>query len=109
MATKKTGDGNAALLDLKVASRLLDLLATDNDFRKLFKKDPRAALVTAGYRQDAEELDRLSECCKVHRIAPKRHIIKSREALLELMTSGMSQNPIHLNIESNAPRRPRKP
>ena len=44
MATKKTGaSGKAAPLDPKVASKLLDKLGTDNEFRRLFKKDPKAA------------------------------------------------------------------
>ncbi|MFC6840533.1 NHLP-related RiPP peptide [Xanthomonas theicola] len=105
---RKTGGGAAAQLELKVASRLLDLLATDNDFRRLFKKDPRAALVNVGHAADAEGLAQLSKCLCVQRIAPKQDIARSREALLEMMTSGMSQNPIHLNVESNASRRTRR-
>lgn len=48
MATKKKGPGPAAL-EPKVVRRLLDLLSTDNDFRRLFKKDAQAALAQAGY------------------------------------------------------------
>lgn len=48
MATQK---GNPpAPLDPKVIKKLLDLLSTDNEFRRLFKKDAHAALVKAGYR-----------------------------------------------------------
>ena len=43
MATKKTGV-RAPALDPKVADKLLDKLSTDNDFRRLFKSDPAAAL-----------------------------------------------------------------
>ena len=51
MATKKTGaSGKAAPLDPKVASKLLDKLGTDNEFRRLFKKDPKAALIQAGHK-----------------------------------------------------------
>ena len=51
MATKKTGaSGKAAPLDPKVAGKLLDKLSTDNEFRRLFKKDPKAALIQAGYK-----------------------------------------------------------
>ena len=51
MATKK---GPApAPLDPKVQKKLLDLLSTDNEFRRLFKKDAHAALVKAGWKAPA--------------------------------------------------------
>lgn len=51
MATKKTGKGpGPAPLDPKVVKKLLDLLSTDNEFRRLFKKDAHAALVKAGHK-----------------------------------------------------------
>ncbi|MCL1635892.1 NHLP-related RiPP peptide [Luteimonas sp. SX5] len=54
MATKKTGKGpGPAPLDPKVVKKLLDLLSTDNEFRRLFKKDANAALVQAGYKPPA--------------------------------------------------------
>ena len=37
-------------LSPKVADRLLDLLSTDNEFRRLIKKDPQAAFIQAGYK-----------------------------------------------------------
>ena len=51
MAAKK---GPApAPLDPKVARKFLDLMSTDNDFRRLYKKDAHAALVKAGYKSPA--------------------------------------------------------
>lgn len=51
MATKKTGKGPApAALEPKVVKKLLDLLSTDNEFRRLFKKDAHAALIKAGFK-----------------------------------------------------------
>lgn len=51
MATQKTGKGpGPAALDPKVVKKLLDLLSTDNEFRRLFKKDANAALAQAGYK-----------------------------------------------------------
>ena len=50
MATKKTvAQGKSAPLDPKVADKLLDKLSTDNEFRRLFKKDPAAALAKVGH------------------------------------------------------------
>ena len=62
MATKK-GNGPAPL-DPKVAKKLLDLLSTDNDFRRLFKQDAHAALVQAGWKPALPGgLARLSRAC----------------------------------------------
>ena len=115
MATKKTGaSGKAAPLDPKVAGKLLDKLSTDNEFRRLFKKDPKAALIEAGYKLpkgDAEasaRFEQLCVCARVQSIAPKADIIKARGSLLEVLMAGMMQSPIQLNVASSAARRTRK-
>ncbi|MGH8025563.1 MAG: NHLP-related RiPP peptide [Pseudoxanthomonas sp.] len=112
MATKKTGaSGKAAPLDPKVAGKLLDKLSTDNEFRRLFKKDPLSALVSVGYKppqDDGSALRSIQNCCRVDRIAPKADIVKTRGAMLELLMAGMMQSPIHLNVASTAARRTRK-
>lgn len=112
MATKKTtgASGKTAPLDPKVAGKLLDKLGTDNEFRRLFKKDPKAALISVGYREPLEGVagsrqPRLHACCAVDRIAPKADIIKARGALLELLMAGLAKSPIHLNASTSAARR----
>ena len=115
MATKKTSaSGKAAPLDPKVAGKLLDKLSTDNEFRRLFKKDPKAALIQAGHKlpkgdvEAAARFEQLCACAKVQSFAPKADIIKAREALLEVLMAGMMQSPIQLNVASSAARRIRK-
>ena len=115
MATKKTGaSGKAAPLDPKVAGKLLDKLSTDNEFRRLFKKDPQTALVQAGYKLPKgdtaalAELERVCCCMAVQNIAPKADVIKARESLQEYFTAGLGMSPIHLNVPSTASRRTRK-
>ena len=115
MATKKTtgASGKTAPLDPKVAGKLLDKLSTDNEFRRLFKKDPKAALISVGYKEPLEtgtggRQRRIYDCCTVTRIAPKADIIKARGALLESFMAGLGQSPIQLNVSSNAARRTRK-
>jgi putative modified peptide len=128
MATKKgAGAKKAAALDPKVADRLLDLLSTDNEFRRLFKKDPQAALVTAGWKPPKAPAAASvgakvrkgppfpppgpppvvppGMCLKVDRIAPKEQIIKSRGELRAMLTSGLGQQPIQLNVSGAAPRK----
>lgn len=85
------GKGPApAPLDPKVVRKLLDLLSSDNDFRRLFKKDAHAALVKAGYKAPAGatagNAAALSggECMQLQstdRIAPKEQIQRDRAKL----------------------------
>ena len=115
MATKKTGaSGKTAPLDPKVAGKLLDKLGTDNEFRRLFKKDPRAALLEAGYKlpkgdaEAAARLEHLGGCARVQNIAPKADIVKAREQLSGMLLAGLGQSPIQLNAASSLVRRTRK-
>jgi putative modified peptide len=97
MATKKTA-GRAPALDPKVADKLLNKLSTDNDFRRLFKKDPAAALVKVGHPKDAAALT--GGCCQIDSIAPKAQIAKVRDELKTMLTTGLSMGPIMLNMKS---------
>ena len=125
MATKKTGTRSAPL-DPKVADRLLDLLSTDNAFRRLFKKDPQAALAQVGHPEAKAALAAqrkgppftppgpptaippVATCYQVQRLAPKASIVKARAELREMLTSGLSQGPIQLDAGTTAARRTRK-
>ena len=104
MATKKTGaSGKAAPLDPKVAGKLLDKLSTDNEFRRLFKSDPRAALIQAGHKlpkgdaEAAARFEQLCGCAKVTNIAPKADIQKARQEIMANLTAGLGHQPIQLN------------
>lgn len=103
MAKTKT-----APLDPKIADKLLDLLSTDNEFRRLFKKDPYAALTKVGYRAPKDAVAATHKgppftppgpppvappihgCCRVKRIAPKTDVIKARGELKAMLTNGLS-------------------
>lgn len=114
MATKKTGaSGKAAPLEAKVADKLLDLLGTDNEFRRLFKKDPAAALRKAGYKVPkgdeaaASNLQQLGAQLKVEKIAPKANVLKARQEIKTSLMSGLHMQPIHLNVPTSLVRRKR--
>jgi len=114
MATKKTA-ARSAPLDPKVADKLLDLLGTDNAFRRLFKKDPQAALAQVGHPEAKAAVAArrkgppftppgpppvvppTASCCQVARIAPKATILRAREELKAMLTSGLAQNPPQLD------------
>ena len=119
MATRKSGAAPAPL-DPKVADRLLDLLGTDNAFRRLFKQDPQAALAKAGHPEAKAALAAqrkgppfqppgppptvpppAAACLQVQRIAPKAQIVKARAELRLMLTSGL--NYIPQKLEASAP------
>lgn len=96
MAAKK--GAAPAPLEPKVAKKLLDLLSTDNDFRRLFKKDAHAALVKAGYKAPAGTDPSTAAavsggaCLQLKgsdRIAPKAQIIRDRAKLESKVTGVM--------------------
>jgi len=117
MATKKS-----APLDPKVADKLLDLLSTDNAFRRLFKKDPLAALAQVGHQESKAALAAMRKgatpespaaplaggCLQVTRIAPKEQIVRARAELKEMLTVGLSFTPPQLDASIAASRRARK-
>jgi putative modified peptide len=118
MATKKPA-ARSAPLDPKVADKLLDLLSTDNAFRRLFKKDPQAALAQVGHPEAkavvagrkkgvAAPALTTASCCTLQSIAPKATIIKARAELRQMLASGLAQNPIQLDVGTSAARRSRK-
>ena len=87
MATKKTGaSGKTPSLEPKVVAKLLGLLSTDNEFRRLFKKDPVAALTKAGYKGPILEKSSLA-CMSVTNIATKQEITASLEEIKAYLTS----------------------
>ena len=96
MATKKTGKGPApAPLEPKVVKKLLDLLSTDNEFRRLFKKDAAAALAKAGYKPDTASGRTMSiaasaggclQMAPTDSIAPKATIIRDRAKLESVLS-----------------------
>ena len=84
MATKKTAGGHVPL-DPKTADKLLDLLGSDNEFRRLFKKDAAAALTKVGYAP-AKDMS-AQDFMKVGRIAPKAEITAARTQLKSYLES----------------------
>lgn len=128
MATKKNNGAKSAPLDPKVADKLLDLLSTDNEFRRLFKKDPGAALAKVGYKPTAAARTLTAGarkgppftppgpppvkppvgCMQVQRIAPKADIIKARSEIKAMLTTGLPYITPSLDATITASRLTRK-
>lgn len=78
-----------AALDPKVTKKLLDRLSTDNEFRRLFKKDAHAALAKVGYKVEAGATS-AGGCMQLQstdRIATKDKIVRDRAKLEQTMNS----------------------
>ena len=101
MAIKKTAGTKSAPLEPKVADKLLDLLSTDNEFRRLFKKDPAAALAKAGHRgppftpPGPPDTRPPMNCYRVQYIAPKQEIDAARAELKAYLTSMLAPTNPH--------------
>lgn len=81
--------GGGTPLDPKLADRLLDLLSNDNAFRRQFKSDPKAALVSIGLSADVQR-----SCASIQAIAPKQEIAAARDQLRDyLLSAGIFSTP----------------
>lgn len=89
MSTKKPS-GVKPPLDPKVAKKLLQLLSTDNAFRRQFKLSPSEALASIGHTALSAEM----ACSSISAIAPKAEIAASaRELEAYLVSTGALTNP----------------
>lgn len=83
----------------ETAAKLLDKLASDDDFRALFQKDPRQALTRVGHAPaaDASVKEGIWTCLKVSNLADKQSLAASRDTLRQqLASTHASANPITL-------------
>ncbi|MDV2450798.1 NHLP-related RiPP peptide [Xanthomonas hortorum] len=83
-----------------VAHKLLDLLATDDQFRDLFKKDPKDALLQVGH--SAEDIELLASQLRVEKLADKATIAQARDEMYASLTSSVNMQPIRLNVPSGS-------
>ncbi|WP_165956851.1 NHLP-related RiPP peptide [Kribbella antibiotica] len=84
----------------EVVDRLLELLATDDAFRELFRQDRHAALIQAGWELPEEQLRANSslDCLTVNRLASKETIAGARAELrAHLLTEAAYNNPHRLD------------
>ncbi|MFJ4906416.1 NHLP-related RiPP peptide [Streptomyces sp. NPDC093249] len=96
--------GNEKLhLPADVVDRLLDLLSTDDRFRRLFARNRHAALVEAGCALSEERLRAASpfSCLAVDRLASKEVIAGAREELRAHLLADAAYNNPHA-LESGA-------
>jgi putative modified peptide len=91
------GKGKGPKLNKKVVDKLLDKLSSDDNFRTLFQKDPKAALTEAGWTPTTDPAEAESELAAVSaggcltmtdgaELASKEDIAADREALADALS-----------------------
>ncbi len=103
-AFRSTTRGNTMPFKLSedTVDTLLDKLATDDDFRATFSKDPRTALASIGHEPsaDPEVTEGAWMCMGVSQLASKEAIKASRDALRQqLLASKAAHSPISLEVK----------
>ncbi|KRG77989.1 hypothetical protein ABB30_06205 [Stenotrophomonas ginsengisoli] len=81
--TQKDSGQEYPALDTQQADALLDRLANDDDFRRLFCEDGPAALAAIGYTGPTEG----KTCFKVGQLASRQELLDARDALRQALTS----------------------
>jgi putative modified peptide len=82
-----------APFDPAVADRLLDLLSTDDGYRALFQRDPRAALAQVGHVLSSDEV-----CFFGITLASKERLLEARSGIKGMLLSGLSQQTPKLDV-----------
>lgn len=80
---------------------LLDKLATDDGYRALFQKDPRAALAQVGHKPSADPAvtEGAWACMAVGELASKETIKATRDSLRkQLVSAKAAHHPIALDV-----------
>ena len=95
----------AASMEPQVADRLPDLLASDDAFRRLFKRNPHAALEQIGFRAPPGLLSPAGCFFGIESLASKATIAAARLEIRGALMSGLGQHPIQLDTGNRALRR----
>lgn len=75
-------------LEAATASKLIELLSSDDGFRELFAKDTLAALEKLGQARTPELEAFVVECCAKIELASKETIADAREEIMSMLTVG---------------------
>jgi putative modified peptide len=80
-------------LPLSIAEKLLDRLASDDDFRAFFQKNPRSALSFLGYAEAdmMANWDGAWSCMRCEVMPDKSAFIASRDAFRKQLTTATDQ------------------
>jgi putative modified peptide len=92
----------------QAAIKLVDLLATSDEFRNVFMRDARMALET--WQFDQQTIDDFWWDCKIGitQLAPKEVIAAARDEIVAMLMEGLAQNTPQLDSGLEGQRRLRQ-
>ena len=107
-AATATAKQRSAPLEPQVADRLLDLLSTDDMFRRLFKRNPGKALAQVGFVESTSAPSPFGCFFGISKLASKAQIAEARDGIKAMLLSGLSQITPNLDAGNNTARHTRK-
>ncbi|MDI9237913.1 NHLP-related RiPP peptide [Lysobacter sp. LF1] len=102
---ESSGKTRTVPMSRQAALKLVDLLATSDEFRSVFMRDARMALETWQFDQDS--IDRFWWDCKmgITQLAPKEVIAAAREEITSMLMAGLNQTTPQLDSGLEGQRR----
>ncbi|WP_181902874.1 NHLP-related RiPP peptide [Lysobacter soli] len=102
--TETSGKARTVPMSRPAAIKLVDLLATSDEFRDVFMRDARMALETWQFDQDT--IDWFWWDCKmgINQLASKEVIAEARDEIVSMLMAGLNQTTPDLNAKSAAQR-----
>ena len=91
LRTESSGKPRTVPMNRQAAIKLVDLLATSDEFRDVFMRDARVALETWQFDQDT--IDWFWWDCKmgISQLAPKEVIAEARDEIVSMLMGSMAQ------------------
>ncbi|HEY0661620.1 MAG TPA: NHLP-related RiPP peptide [Lysobacter sp.] len=103
--TETSGKARTVPMSRPAAIKLVDLLATSDEFRDVFMRDARMALETWQFDQDT--IDFFWWDCKmgITQLAPKEVIAEARDEIVSMLMGALAQNTPKLDSGLESSRR----
>lgn len=95
----------SAPLEPQVADRLLDLLSSDDAFRRLFKRNPGKALAQVGFIESTSAPSLFGCFFGISQLASKAQIAEARDGIKAMLTCGLAQTSPTLDAANHVGRR----
>ena len=89
--TETSGKPRAVPMTHAAAIKLVDLLATSDEFREIFMRDTRTALETWQFDQQTQDFFWWDCRMGIRQLASKEVIGAARNEILSMLTAGLSQ------------------
>lgn len=89
-------------MDLQVADRLLDLLSSNDAFRRLFKRNLSKALEQVGFVESISAPSPFGCFFGISKLASKAQIAEARDGIKAMLTCGLAHTAPQLDAANQA-------